>query len=154
MKLHATRNRSDKRAHASSNDGATDAKAGGKPVQAPPREVTRIVVRDGVKVHIIPIDKLDYAEAQDDYVALHSEGKSYLKQQPIGALEAMLDRNRFVRIHRSAIVNIERIARIEPFAKESRIAILHDGARLPVSRAGYARLMEAMGDAASGGESR
>jgi two-component system, LytTR family, response regulator len=120
--------------------------AGAKSVQTPPRELTRIVVRDGAKVHVIPIEKLDYAEAQDDYVALHSEGKSYLKQQPIGALEALLDRNRFVRIHRSSIVNIERIARIEPFAKESRIAILTDGSRLPVSRAGYARLLEAMGD--------
>ncbi|MGA7241189.1 MAG: LytTR family DNA-binding domain-containing protein, partial [Bryobacteraceae bacterium] len=120
--------------------------AGVRSVQAPPRELTRIVVRDGSKVHVIPIEKLDYAEAQDDYVALHSEGKSYLKQQPIGALEAMLDRNRFVRVHRSAIVNIERIARIEPFSKESRVAILTDGSQLPVSRAGYARLLEAMGD--------
>lgn len=120
--------------------------AGAKPVGAPPREVMRLVVRDGAKVHVIPIEKLDYAEARDDYVALHSEGKSYLKQQPIGALEAMLDRNRFVRIHRSAIVNLERIARIEPFGKESRIVILTGGVRLPVSRAGYARLMEAMGD--------
>jgi len=115
-------------------------------VQPPPRELTRIVVRDGPKVHVIPIHKLDYAEAQDDYVALHSEGRSYLKQQTIGALEAMLDPNRFVRIHRSAIVNLERIARIEPYAKDSRVAILNDGARLPVSRAGYARLLEAMGD--------
>jgi two-component system, LytTR family, response regulator len=124
------------------------AKSGGgaRPVQSPPRELTRIVVRDGAKVHVIPIERLDYAEAQDDYVALHSEGKSYLKQQPIGALEAMLDRNHFVRIHRSSIVNIERIARIEPFGKESRVAILTDGARLPVSRTGYARLLEAMGD--------
>ena len=125
--------------------------AGAKPVQAPPRELTRIVVRDGAKVHVIAIEKLDYAEAQDDYVALHSEGKSYLKQQPIGALEALLDRNRFVRIHRSSIVNIERIARIEPFGKESRVAILRDGSRLPVSRTGYARLLEAMGDEPDGG---
>src|SRR6201996_3098272 len=125
------------------------AKSGGatKPVETPPREVSRLVVRDGAKVHVIPIEKLDYAEAQDDYVALHSEGKSYLKQQPIGALEAMLDRNRFVRIHRSAIVNLERVARIEPYAKDSRVAILTTGARLPVSRTGYARLMEVMGDA-------
>lgn len=123
------------------------AKSGGaKPVPRPPRNVTRLVVRDGAKVHVIPLEKLDYAEAQDDYVALHSEGKSYLKQQPIAALEATLDPNRFVRIHRSAIVNLERIARIEPFAKESRVAILTTGARLPVSRTGYARLMEAMGD--------
>lgn len=124
------------------------AKSGAAPpmVQAPPRELTRIVVRDGPKVHVIPLHKLDYAEAQDDYVALHSEGKSYLKQQTIGALEGMLDPNRFVRIHRSAIVNLERIARIEPYAKDSRVAILNDGARLPVSRSGYARLLEAMGD--------
>ena len=130
------------------------AKSGGaKPVPPPPRAVTRLVVRDGPKVHVIPLDKLDYAEAQDDYVALHSEGKSYLKQQPIGELESMLDPNRFVRIHRSAIVNIERIARIEPFGKDSRVAILTGGARLPVSRAGYARLMAAMGDDSQGSRS-
>ncbi len=104
----------------------------------------RIVVKDGARIHVIPLDKLDYAEAQDDYVALHSGGKSYLKQQPIGSLEGALDPARFVRIHRSAIVNLERIARIEPYGKESRIAILSDGTRLPVSRSGYARLLEAM----------
>jgi two-component system, LytTR family, response regulator len=106
----------------------------------------RIVVKDATKVHVIPLDKLDYVEAQDDYVALHSGGKSYLKQQPIGSLESALDPARFVRIHRSAIVNLERVARIEPYGKESRLAILHDGTRLPVSRSGYARLLEAMGD--------
>jgi len=112
----------------------------------PEQRPSRIVVRDGPKVHVIPIDKLDYVEAQDDYVALHSEGKSYLKQQSIAAIEALLDPARFVRIHRSAIVNLERVTRIEPYAKDSRIAILIDGTRLPVSRSGYARLMEAMGD--------
>ena len=106
----------------------------------------RIVVKDGTRVHVIPIAKLDYVAAQDDYVALHSEGKSYLKQQPIADLEALLDPACFVRIHRSAIVNLERVARIEPYGKESRLAILTDGTRLPVSRSGYARLLEAMGD--------
>ena len=123
----------------------------GKQRPAAPRQVDRMVVRDGAKIHVIPLDKLDYAEAQDDYVALHSEGKSYLKQQPLGALEAMLDAARFVRIHRSAIVNLERVARIEPYAKDSRVAILADGTRLPVSRSGYARLLEAMGDSRGGG---
>ena len=106
----------------------------------------RIVVKDGARVHVIPIDKLDYVEAQDDYVALHSGGKSYLKQQTIGAVEALLDPARFVRIHRSVIVNLERVARIEPYGKDSRVAILADGARVPVSRSGYARLLEAMGE--------
>jgi len=106
----------------------------------------RVVVKDGARVHVIPIAKLDYVEAQDDYVALHSEGRSYLKQQPIGEVEALLDPGTFVRIHRSSIVNLERVARIEPYGKDSRIAILHDGTRLPVSRAGYGRLLESMGD--------
>ena len=104
--------------------------------RAPEQRPQRIVVKDGPRVHVIPIDKLDYAEAQDDYVALHSGGKSYLKQQPIASLEALLDPARFVRIHRSVIVNLERIVRIEPYGKESRIAILTDGTRLPVSRTG------------------
>ena len=106
----------------------------------------RLVVKDGTRVHIIPLDRLDYVEAQDDYVALHSAGKSHLKQQSIASLEAALDPKRFVRIHRSFIVNLERVARIEPYAKERRIAILGDGTRLPISRSGYSRLLEAMGD--------
>lgn len=110
----------------------------------PGQWAARIVVRDGTRVHIIPIDKLDYVEAQDDYVSLHSGGRGYLKQQPIGEVEAILDPARFVRIHRSIIVNLERVTRIEPYAKDSRIAILADGTRLAVSRSGYARLMEAM----------
>jgi two-component system LytT family response regulator len=69
-----------------------------------------------------------------------------MKQQPISALESLLDPSRFIRVHRSTIVNLERIARIEPYAKDSRVAILADGTRLGVSRAGYARLMEAMGE--------
>jgi two-component system LytT family response regulator len=114
------------------------------PEIAPAASRERIVVKDGTRVHVIPIGKLDYVEAQDDYVALHSEGKSYLKQQSIASVEAMLDPARFVRIHRSAIVNLERVARIEPYGKDSRLAILTDGTRLPVSRTGYTRLIEVM----------
>ena len=114
--------------------------------RTPGERPERIVVKDGTRVHVIPVGKLDYVLAQDDYVALHSGGKSYLKQQPIASLEALLDPACFVRIHRSAIVNLERVERIEPYGKDSRIAILSGGTRLPVSRAGYARLLEAMGD--------
>ncbi|MBZ5624817.1 MAG: LytTR family DNA-binding domain-containing protein [Acidobacteriia bacterium] len=117
-----------------------DLAAGRPPAERP----QRIVVKDGTRVHIIPLDKLDYVEAQDDYVALHSAGRSHLKQQSIASLEAALDPARFVRIHRSVLVNLERVARIEPYGKESRIAILTDGTRLPVSRSGYTRLLEAM----------
>src|SRR5580658_10035786 len=112
----------------------------------PGQAVERIVVRDGSKVHIIPISKLDYVEAQDDYAALHSEKKSYLKQQTIASLETQLDPQRFVRIHRSYIVNLERVARIEPYAKDSRVAVLRDGTQLPVSRPGYAKLKALLGE--------
>ncbi len=100
----------------------------------------RIVIRDGTRVHIIPIHKLDFAEAQDDYVALGSEGKTHLKQQTISSLEDSLDPSRFLRIHRSYIVNLEKVTKIEPYGKDSHVVILNNGAQLPVSRSGYARL--------------
>lgn len=100
----------------------------------------RLVVKDGTRVTLIPVAKLEYAEAQDDYVALASEGRKHLKQQTIASLEASLDPNEFVRIHRSYIVSLERVTRIEPYGKDSRVAVLSSGVRLPVSRAGYARL--------------
>ncbi len=106
----------------------------------------RVVVKDGTKVHIIPVAKLDYAEAQDDYVGLHSESKTYLKQQTLSSLETQLDPAKFVRIHRSYMVNLERIARIEPYTKDSRVAVLQDGTQLPVSRAGHGKLKELLGD--------
>jgi two-component system LytT family response regulator len=112
--------------------------------QAPGHKAERVVVRDGTKVHLIPVSQLDYAEAQDDYVALHSGGKSYLKQQTISSLEESLDRTKFVRVHRSFLINLERVAKIEPYTKDTRLAVLTDGARIPVSRAGYLRLKEAM----------
>ncbi len=104
----------------------------------------RIVVKDGARVHVIPIGQLEYAEAQDDYVALHSGGKSYLKQQTISSLEESLDPAKFVRVHRSFLINLECISKIEPYTKDSRLAILTGGAQVPVSRAGYLRLKEAM----------
>ena len=102
----------------------------------------RILIRDGASVHVLPADSIDYVEAQDDYVAFKSAGKQYLKDQTLAAVEALLDPSRFVRIHRSFILNIDRIAKVELYAKDSRMATLRDGTRLPVSRAGYARLSE------------
>jgi len=118
---------------------AADLAAAARP---PAQYIERIPVRDGARVFIIPVAKLDYVEAQDDYVALASEGKKHLKQQTIGSLESALDPARFLRVHRSYIVNLERVAKIEPYSKDSHVAILTTGAQLPVSRAGYARLRE------------
>jgi two-component system LytT family response regulator len=123
--------------------GATELAAAARP---PQQFLERLVVKDGTKVTLIPVGRLDYAEAQDDYVALATQGKKHLKQQTIAGLEACLNPANFVRIHRSYIVNLERVVRIEPYARESRIAILTDGARLPVSRAGYARLKALLDD--------
>lgn len=115
----------------------------------PPQQyLERLVVRDGTRVTLIPAAKLDYVEAQDDYIALASQGAKHLKQQTIASVEAGLDPARFVRIHRSYIVNFERVVRIEPYGKDSRLAILADGTRLPVSRTGYARLKSLLDDRA------
>jgi two-component system LytT family response regulator len=106
----------------------------------------RIVVKDGAKVTLVPTAKLDYAEALDDYVSLATEGKKLLKQQTISSLQAALDPAVFVRIHRSFLVNFERVSRIEPYGKESKVAVLGNGAKLPVSRTGYERLKRIMGE--------
>jgi two-component system LytT family response regulator len=100
----------------------------------------RVLIREGANVHVIPVGKIDYVEAQDDYVRYRSEGRNLLKQQTLAEVEGVLDPARFVRIHRSYILNIERLAKLELYAKDSHAAILRDGTRLPVSRAGYAKL--------------
>jgi two-component system LytT family response regulator len=107
---------------------------------------TRLVFKDGSRIHLIPVDRLDYAKAQDDYVALRSEGKTYLKMQTLGSLEASLDPAVFVRVHRSYLVRLDRIRAIDLYAKNSRIATLLDGTRVPVSREGHTRLKELLGE--------
>jgi two-component system LytT family response regulator len=99
-------------------------------------------VRDGAQVHVIPTDQVDYVEAQDDYVAIHGAGRSHLKHQTLAELAEALDPARFVRIHRSYVVNVDRIARVELLAKDQRVVILGDGRQLPVSRSGHERLRE------------
>jgi two-component system LytT family response regulator len=120
---------------------ATELKNAARP---PGQHAQRIVVKDGTRVHIIQSDQLEYAEAQDDYVALHSGGKSYLKQQTISSLAESLDPERFVRVHRSFLVNLDCVRKIEPYTKETRIAVLAGGAQVPVSRSGFIRLRELM----------
>jgi two-component system LytT family response regulator len=100
------------------------------------------VIRVGPHVHVLPVEKIDYVEAQDDYAAFKSGGRTILKEQTLSDLEGQLDPRRFVRIHRSYVVNIERLAKVELYAKDSRVAILNDGTKLPVSRTGYQRLQQ------------
>ncbi len=105
-----------------------------------PTEKIEILIKDGAHVHIIPVEKIDYIEAQDDYIQIMSEGKSFLKTQRLSDLETQLDSKRFVRIHRSYILNISKLKGIERYAKDSHVAVLRDGKQIPISRAGYERI--------------
>ncbi len=105
-------------------------------------DLERILVRDGSDVRVIPAEAVDYIEAQDDAVVIHVGSESHLKAQRLAILEERLDPKRFIRVHRSFILNIDRLRSIELYAKDSRIAILEDRTKIPVSRSGYARLRE------------
>jgi two-component system LytT family response regulator len=130
-------------AHARANLGAvpsvdamvTEAAQRQKPLE-------RVLIRDGARVHVVPVEKIDYIEAQDDYVQLASGGKTYLKNQRMAELESQLDPACFLRIHRSYIVNVEAISRIEQTGKDSHTAILKDDTRLPISRSGYQKVRQ------------
>ncbi|SIR61358.1 two component transcriptional regulator, LytTR family [Janthinobacterium sp. TND4EL3] len=100
----------------------------------------RVLIRDGAKVHVIASARIDYIEAQDDYISIRSEGKSYLKSQTLAELETQLDPAKFLRVHRSYLLNIDGIRRIEAATKDSHVAILRDETRIPVSKAGYQKL--------------
>jgi len=135
------------RARARIGSGAPPAPAGlaaaARPAGAP---LARLVVREGSRVVVVPVADLDWVEAADDYVILHAHGASHRKQQTLSELEAQLDPGRFVRAHRSIIVNLASVAAFETYAKDSRVAVLRDGTRVPVSRSGYARARQAIGD--------
>jgi two-component system LytT family response regulator len=108
----------------------------------PVASVNRIVVRKANSINIIPVDKIRYVEAEDDYVMIfHSEGKA-LKQQTMKYFEDNLPKADFVRIHRSYIVKVEEIKQIEPYGKDNHVAILHSGDKIPVSRSGYKHLKD------------
>lgn len=128
-------------AELASDARASEAAGDGEPAGMP-LYVDRILVRDGSSIHVLPCREIDYIEAQDDVVELVSGGLRLRKAERMARLEASLDPRQFVRIHRSYLLNVERLARLELYAKDSRVAILRDESRLPVSRAGYGRLRE------------
>ena len=101
-----------------------------------------MLIRDRSNVHVIPVEQIDYIEAQDDYVSIRAAGRSYLKEQTLGELEEQLAARGFLRIHRRYILNVSRLAKIELSEKDSRIAILNDKTELPISRSGYMKLRD------------
>jgi two-component system, LytTR family, response regulator len=102
----------------------------------------RVLIRDGARVHVVAAADIAYVEAQDDYVQIHAGGRAYLKNQPLSELEAQLDPAAFVRVHRSYLVNVAAIRRIEQASKDSHCAVLDHDVRIPVSRSGYQKVRE------------
>ena len=110
-----------------------------------PAQSQRIVIKDGSKIKIIPVHDVQYLEAADDYVKIHTRDGYFLKNKTMNHLEQVLDGQQFVRSHRSYIVNVQQITRIDPYEKDSHVAILRSGAKVPVSRSGYGKLKEVLG---------
>jgi two-component system LytT family response regulator len=110
-----------------------------------PSQSQRIVVKNGSKIKIIPVQDVFYLEAADDYVKVHTQEGGFLKNKTMNHFEQTLDPNQFVRSHRSYIVNIQQITRIDPYEKDNHVAILRSGAKVPVSRNGYVKLRTVLG---------
>ncbi len=102
----------------------------------------RILVRDKSDVHVIPVTEICFIEAADDYVVIHTESQTYIKQERLQYLENMLDSNMFCRIHRSSIINLNFLSGIETESRDNKIALIKNGKRQPVSRSGYQRLVK------------
>ena len=110
-----------------------------------PSQQQRVVVKTGGKIKIIPLDDIHYFEAADDYVKIHTHNGAFLKNRTMGYFEKVLDTNRFVRTHRSYIINIQQVTRIDPYEKDSHLCVLSSGAQVPVSKAGYVKLKTVLG---------
>lgn len=110
-----------------------------------PIQQNRIVVKEGNKIRIIPVTKIQYLEAADDYVKIFSADGIFLKNRTMSFYENSLAAFHFIRIHRSYIINSHLITRIDPYEKDSHTVLLRSGQKLPVSKTGYFKLKEALG---------
>jgi two-component system, LytTR family, response regulator len=113
--------------------------------RGPDSHLERLVIRDGAEIVIVQVSAIDYVRGQDDYVEVFHDGRSTLTQQTLQSLEQSLDPRKFARVHRSYLLNLSRVARIEPWGHGSKLVVLHDGRTVPVSRSGEARLRAALG---------
>lgn len=110
-----------------------------------PSQNQRIVVKLGAKIKIIPVQDIYYLEAADDYVKIFTEDGSYLKNKTMNYFEKILESTQFVRSHRSYIINVQQITRLDPYEKESFVAVLKNGAKVPISKNGYTKVKEVLG---------
>lgn len=109
-----------------------------------PEERTRIVVRESGNIRIIPVREVQYMEAYDDYVKIFTAKEMFLKKKTMSFYENSLDASEFIRVHRSYIVQLSQITRIEPLEKDTHVALLKNGTRIPLSKSGYARLRKVL----------
>ncbi|WP_437921761.1 LytR/AlgR family response regulator transcription factor [Sphingobacterium sp. LRF_L2] len=105
----------------------------------------RIVVKNGTQIKIIPVQQVNFLEAYDDYVKIHTKDGVFLKNKTMSSFEKQLDPKQFVRVHRSFIAKVDQLAKIEPMEKESYIATLLTGEKINISKSGYARLKQIIG---------
>jgi two-component system LytT family response regulator len=110
-----------------------------------PLQQHRVVVKTGGKIKIIPVEDIHYLEASDDYVKIHTHNGAFLKNKTMSYFEQTLDSSQFVRTHRSYILNVQQVTRIDPYEKDSHLCILQSGAQVPVSKAGYVKLKAVLG---------
>lgn len=104
--------------------------------------IKRFPVRRGNEIAFVQVEDVDWIEGLGDYVGLHVGNRTHLIREPLTSLEARLDRNQFVRIHRSTIVQVERTVRVEPLSNKDAVLTLRDGKTLRVSRTYRPRLQE------------
>jgi two-component system LytT family response regulator len=110
-----------------------------------PTQQDRIVVKSGTKIHIIPIHEVTYLEADDDFVKIHTAQGMFMKNRTMQYFEQSLDARQFVRVHRSYMIQVQQVTRIDPYQKDTYTAVLRSGAQIPVSRSGYVKLRAVLG---------
>ena len=115
-------------------------------VKQKPRFLGRLAVKAGGRILFLKAEEIDWIQADDKYVHIHTGNKSYLVRQALSAMETQLDPQRFVRVHRSAIVNIERIKELQPMFTGEYTITMENGTRLALSRSYKNKLFELFGD--------
>jgi len=110
-----------------------------------PESQNRVVVKKGQNIFVLPVQRIHYFEAFDDYVKIYTTEGFYLKKKTMVYFEKTLDASQFVRVHRSYLLNLQELTRIEPMEKDNHVALLKSGARVPLSQTGYAKLKTVLG---------
>ena len=110
-----------------------------------PDEKNRIVVKNGSDIRIVPVNDVFYIEAYDDYVKIFTKDTYFLKKKTMNYYEEVLDSSVFFRTHRSYIINLQQLTKIEPLEKNTYVALLKNGKKIPLSRSGYSKLKEVLG---------